>query len=53
MFGTSKPPKACACINFPNTIFNGTNWGHDLKPQYLLTGEKYPRFSVRSERCME
>ena len=53
IFGMSKPPKACACINFPHTFFNGTNWGYDLKPQYLLTRERYPRFTVRFEICME
>ena len=41
--------KASTCINFLHTFFNGTNWKYNLKPQYLLTREKYPRFWVRSE----
>ena len=53
IFGMSKPPKAYAFINFPHTFFNGTNCGHDLKSQYLLTRERYPRLPVRSEMCME
>ena len=53
IFDTSKPPKTCACINFPHTFFNGTNWGYDLKLRYLLTRERYSGFTVRSETCME
>ena len=51
-YGTLKPVKASICINFPHTFFNGTNWKCNLKPQYLLTRERYPRFWVRSEMRM-
>ena len=53
IFNTSEPPKTCACINFPHTFFNRTNWGYDLKLWYLLTRERYSGFTVRSEMCME
>ena len=53
IFSMSKLSKAYTCINFPHLFFNGTNWGYDLKPKYLLTRERYPRFPVRSEMCVE